>query len=269
MAFGHGELEALRGTQLNEETQQRRSLQIERCTAFFIQQGSDTLLLPLLVEMAQILHYDRQLRLRPDQLQRLAVTCEIKPGSQHIVSSHRLRHRPAKSRFVEGGVDTQVRGAGTVVNVGVRRQVHMVKHARLHTAQRIGVNHLRRQQLAIFLRNLAEWRSGYRPADALPAAGVQQRRQFGHGLMLEQIDQRQRQPPFAPASDNLYSAQRIAAQRKEVVINADVIHLQHVAPERQQRRLGIGARRLIVARQLRAKRLRIRQRAPVQLAVRG
>ncbi len=63
------------------------------------------------------------------------------------------------------------------------------------------------------------------------------RRQAGHGLVLEHGPRRDRQPGAARPADQLDRQNAVAAEREEVVVDADVIEPERLGEQPAQHRL--------------------------------
>ncbi len=92
-------------------------------------------------------------------------------------------------------------------------------------------------------------------------------RQGVHGLVLEQVARREMNPGLARTADHLDRQDRVAAQLKEVIVQADLRHVQHGAPDSRQGLLPLVARRDVLLAV--GFGVRLRQGAAVELAVRG
>ena len=102
-----------------------------------------------------------------------------------------------------------------------------------------------------------------------PASAGRPRGQPGHGRRLEERPQRQLDPERRPdPRRHPGRQQRVAAQLEEVVVRADRLAPQHLAPDRRQHLLHRAAGRRGVA-DPRPPRRRRRQGPPVYLAVRS
>ncbi|GAB5335602.1 hypothetical protein PFUM301597_00870 [Pseudomonas fluorescens] len=91
-------------------------------------------------------------------------------------------------------------------------------------------------------------------------------RQAAHALVLKQVARAEANPRLPGAADHLDGDDRIATQLKEVVIQADLRHTEHIAPDGRQGFLQCvlrGDKRLLRGS------LRQRQRFAVELAVGG
>ena len=88
-----------------------------------------------------------------------------------------------------------------------------------------------------------------------------------HGLVLEQVTRAEVNALLPRTADHLDRQNRIAAQFEEVVVEADLLDVQHFAPDRGQRQFQLVARRhVLLTVQLRVRR---RQCAAVEFAVGG
>jgi hypothetical protein len=74
-------------------------------------------------------------------------------------------------------------------------------------------------------------------------------------------------PGLARAGDDLDHQDRVAAQREEVVVDADPVAPEHIGPDIRQHALDLGPRLHEVGHQGAIVALRGRQRAPVDFAV--
>ncbi|MNE10876.1 hypothetical protein D3C80_1036090 [compost metagenome] len=90
--------------------------------------------------------------------------------------------------------------------------------------------------------------------------------QAAHGLELEQVARAELQALASSAANHLDGDDRIAAQLEEVVVQTDLGHAQHLAPDLRQGTLHIGLRRHVGAAR---SGIRLRQGLAVKLAVGG
>ncbi|MNF63977.1 hypothetical protein D3C84_456950 [compost metagenome] len=108
----------------------------------------------------------------------------------------------------------------------------------------------------------------HRPlVDEQPGAAYRDLRQALHGLVLEQVPGGDANPGLTRTADHLDRDDRVAAQLKEVVVDAYALELEHVLPDRRQ----FGLQRIHRCRVslLRQRRVRLGQCTAIQLAVAG
>src|SRR6185369_17631837 len=80
--------------------------------------------------------------------------------------------------------------------------------------------------------------------------GLELRRQFGNGLMREDLLNRDRYAGAIRSRHQLNRKDRIATQTKEVVLHAGTFDLEHLLPNIAQRLLSLVARRDVSRRLL-------------------
>ncbi|MNY17446.1 hypothetical protein D3C86_1507650 [compost metagenome] len=102
-------------------------------------------------------------------------------------------------------------------------------------------------------------------ADLLAAAG--HGGEGLHGLVLEQVARAEVNALLPRPADHLDRQDRVAAQFEEVVVETDLLDVQHVAPDLRQGDFELVAwRHIVLAIQLR---VQCRERAAVELTVAG
>src|SRR5437016_5092294 len=90
-----------------------------------------------------------------------------------------------------------------------------------------------------------------------------------NGGCLEKLPEGEKDSLLSRQSTNSYAADRVAAEREEVVVDADRTDIENVLPDRRQRALGVARRSDIPALEVGAIPIGRRQRLPVELPVRG
>ncbi|MNI08817.1 hypothetical protein D3C73_618660 [compost metagenome] len=88
-----------------------------------------------------------------------------------------------------------------------------------------------------------------------------------HGLVLEQVARAEVNALLPRPADHLDRQDRVTAQFEEIVVETDLLDVQHVAPDLRQRDFElVGRRHVVLAIQLR---VRCRERAAVEFTVAG
>ncbi|CVB13756.1 Uncharacterised protein [Serratia marcescens] len=215
----------------------------------------------------------RRLRQALRQLPRLALS--ILPPTQIV---HRQRQRvcrqnvrlrlpldgdkPAAQRFVAGIERIQALPPGGQIQLAAQaqRQGNMVSFTQAFQLRQEPQTLLGKRQR----QRGAAWHSLDR-----------RQRLIGSPQLLRQCQQRrvgeqdlQRQLPFhlLQTVGQTYRQQRVPSQFEEVIVAADPLHVQQLAPDRRQQRFVFTLRRFVRCLALRP--LRLRQRPPIQFAVR-
>ena len=245
MVLRERELECLVGQAVCGEAQQRRPLPVEVARALF---GLELLKArPLLfrVEAAQVFDCEQWLDRRVDELQRLAERVQVERRAQHCVAREHAAHSLTERRLVEGRA--QVEAPDVVVNVRRRFVLAVEEHPGLQERERVCVFKSIRELRAVFLREKAE---GGRARGLFRRRGAEPRdaREVAYGLVLKNLLQRHVQPALAREAAQVDAANRVAAEREVVVVNADALDAEHLATRRRPeppRRACAAARRTL------------------------
>ncbi len=197
-----------------------------------------------------------------DHLHRRAAP-QIERGPQHLVAPHQLGERAVQGRDVE--IARQPQGRRHVVGRGARLQLIQGPEPLLSKRQRqVAPAHRRSQR-----HERHERRHG--PAGALPPRRFDRRGERCHVRCLEQSQHRDldlergADPRQHPGGE-----QRVTSQGEEVVLQPDLIPVQHLAPDPGQHLLDRSARPLHTYPApgwLRRQSRQPRQRGAVELAV--
>ena len=171
--------------------------------------------------------------------------------TQHLVSRHDALHRSRERRAIQLAFQR-------------KRTRHVVVHAaafqRIDEPQPFLAVGQRHRRASIGRLDRRQQQAGHH--------GLQRIRHAAHGRMLEYHPQRQLDHErLAHRADQPRRQQRMPAQRKKIVVDADSIDAEQVLPQRTQLRFGRRARRHI-GRPRPVGIDRRRQRLAVQLAVR-
>ncbi len=222
--LGRTELQQLRA-------QQRTGVQREGAPDFLAHPPQGLGLGGLCVQRAQVHPWEGDGRGRSDDLDRPVLPGQ-EGGAQRLVTPHQLGQAPFEGLRVQQPL--QPDDGGQVVRDVAGLELVDEPQALLGEGQwqRAGAGH-GNQRRSLHLRLGLE----LRPLDALGEGG--------HGRRLEEGAQGQlHSEGLAHARDDLGGQQRVATQREEVVVTADLLHAQHLGPEGGQPHLGLGDGRL-------------------------
>ncbi len=226
---------------------------------------------------------DLDRRLAPDHLHRLRQAFPQHRRAQDVVARDHLAQ--GRQEGVEARAIVEAEQRVEQVGVAVARHQVMEQHAFLQRRERVDVlhvggaaRHAGHDRIDVVLREprerqhvgrdrLAAGGNRVRRHDHLPARfAAHGARQRGQGRGVEQHAHVGGQARAAHLREQLDRQQRMAAQFEEVVMAADSLDLQHLAPDPRKARFDLAFRFDVVAAAARLARLR--QRLAVQLAVR-
>ena len=260
MVQAEGELEAIDGTAMDVEAQETGTRQIERPRLLFLDERVQRPLLLLVVERRQVALFDDHVRVRVYELQRLAEAAQLERAAQDRVTVERLGDDPPQRGPLE--LHAHVIAEDVVVDRR-RRLVRAVKqHPGLQRRQRVGVDDVRRQPVAIGVR---DQRKGFERRHGVFDRGTR-RRERRDRRVLEDVTDGTFHAGGLRVGHDLQREDRVAAALEGVVVDADAIDAQHTRPDAAQQFFRARARRRVGADALPVCAARIWQRSTIDLA---
>ena len=265
MVKTHDELKRIRVADLGVESHQRRQSALERPALFLLHPDGQALVLLGLGQGGQVLDAEGDRRLATHNLQRLAETGDVKRGPQDGVPFRQALDGLGQPGSVESGPNPVAEHV--VINGRGWVQFIPEKHAQLQRGNRVSVFRVRRQPGSIFRRQEAKWLGCWRSrAECLvPGTG---RKLRNRGALKNLFEGQVETSPLC-AGKNGNASDRIASQVEEIVVDPDLINLQHFTPDPRECFFPLIPWPGIGRVQLRAGPARTRQGAAIHLSVGG